>query len=156
MDEKPVHVTRDGLRNIEEELDGLRRERPEIADRIRAARDFGDITENAEYTEAKNEQGLLEGRILRLEGILRNAVLIDEEPRESGVVALGADVRIRFDDSDEEQVFSIVGAAEADPLQGKISDESPLGMALLSHRAGDEVVFESPMGSSSLQVVAVS
>jgi transcription elongation factor GreA len=156
MDEKPVHVTRDGLHSIEEELDTLLRERPEMAERIRAARDFGDIAENAEYTEAKNEQGLLEGRIQRLEAILRNAVLIEEEPREHGVVALGANVRVRFEDGEEEQVYSIVGAAEADPLEGKISDESPLGMALLSHRAGDEVVFESPMGSSTLLVMAVS
>lgn len=141
---------------MEKELDGLLRERPEIAERIRAAREFGDITENAEYIEAKNDQGLLEGRIQRLEGIVRNAVVIDEEPRESGVVALGAEVRVRFDGGEEEEVFSIVGAAEADPLQGRISDESPLGTALLSHRAGDEVDFDSPMGSSTILVVAVS
>lgn len=141
---------------MEKELDGLLRERPEIAERIRAAREFGDITENAEYIEAKNDQGLLEGRIARLEGIVRNAVLIDEEPRERGVVALGAEVRVRFDGDEEEQVFSIVGAAEADPLHGRISDESPLGMALLGHRAGDEVDFVSPMGSSTILVVAVS
>lgn len=148
MDERPVLLTKDGLRRLEEELDLLVRvRRTEVAERIRQARDFGDISENAEYTEAKNEQSLVEGRIQMLEAMIRNAVLIEDEPREAGVVAVGAAVTVEDEDGDE--TYSIVGAAEADPLRGRISNESPLGRALLGHRAGDEVEWTSPTGGTS-------
>src|SRR5262249_48754503 len=136
MDERPVLLTKGGLQQLEAELDQLVQvRRGEIAERIRAARDFGDIAENAEYTEAKNEQSLLEGRIATLEAMVRNAVVIEDEPREAGVVAVGAHVTVNTEDGDEE--YTIVGAAEADPLNGRISNESPLGRALLGHKAGD-------------------
>ena len=155
MDERPVLLTKDGLRLLEEELDQLvELRRPEIAERIRHARDFGDISENAEYTEAKNEQSLLEGRIQTLEAMIRNAVLIEDEPREDGVVTVGASVTVTDDDGDE--TYAIVGAAEADPLHGRISNESPLGRALLGHRAGDEVEWTSPSGTSRVTILAVS
>ena len=155
MDDKPVLITEAGLRKLEEEyeeLTGARRR--EVADRIRHARDFGDIAENAEYIEAKNEQSLLEGRILTLEAMLRNAVLIEEELRERGVVGVGVSVKVAGPEGDE--TYSIVGAAEADPLHGRISNESPLGRALLGHRAGDEVEWHSPMGTSRLKIVAIN
>jgi len=155
MDERPVLLTKDGLRLLEAELDelvGVRR--GEVAERIRQARDFGDIAENAEYTEAKNEQSLLEGRIMTLEAMIRNAVLIEDEPRESGVVAVGASVTVSTEDGDE--TYSIVGAAEADPLHGRISNESPLGRALMGHRAGDEVEWTSPSGTSAVRILTVS
>ncbi len=155
MDERPVLLTKDGLRLLEAELDelvGVRR--AEVAERIRQARDFGDIAENAEYTEAKNEQSLLEGRIMTLEAMIRNAVLIEDEPRESGVVAFGATVTVSTEDGDE--TYSIVGAAEADPLHGRISNESPLGRALMGHRAGDEVEWTSPSGTSTVRILTVS
>lgn len=161
MDEKAVPLTRDGLRRIEEELSDLvQHRRPEIAERIKTAREFGDISENAEYTEAKNEQSLIEGRIQTLEVMVRNAALIEEEPREKGVVELGAEVVVAFVDgedgeNDGEETYRIVGAAEADPLQGRISTESPLGNALLGHRAGDEVEWDSPSGEAQLRVVRV-
>jgi transcription elongation factor GreA len=128
--------------------------RAEVAERIRQARDFGDIAENAEYTEAKNEQSLVEGRIQTLEAMVRNAVLIEEESRERGVVAVGAEVNVSSEEGEER--YSIVGAAEADPLNGRISNESPLGRALLGHKAGDEVEWTSPIGTSRVKILSVS
>ena len=155
MDERPVLLTKEGLRQLEAELDQLVSvRRGEVAERIRQARDFGDIAENAEYTEAKNEQSLLEGRIQTLEAMVRNAVVIEDEPREAGVVAVGARVTVSTEDGDE--TYSIVGAAEADPLHGRISNESPLGRALLGHRAGDEVEWSSPSGTSQVKILSVS
>jgi transcription elongation factor GreA len=156
MDDRPVLLTKEGLRQLEVELDQLVQERrPEIAERIRQARDFGDISENAEYTEAKNEQSLVEGRIQTLEVMIRNAVVIEDEPREEGVVAVGASVTVSTDDGDE--TYAIVGAAEADPLRGRISNESPLGRALLGHRAGEEVEWATPNGSTStVKILSVS
>ena len=155
MDEKPVLLTKEGLRALEDELDQLVSvRRSEVAERIRQARDFGDIAENAEYTEAKNEQSLVEGRIQTLEAMVRNAVVIEEEPRERGVVAVGAQVKVSSDEGEE--TYAIVGAAEADPLAGKISNESPLGRALLGHKAGDEVEWTSPIGTSRVKILAVS
>jgi transcription elongation factor GreA len=155
MDERPVLLTKEGLRQLEVELDhlvGVRRS--EIAERIRQARDFGDIAENAEYTEAKNEQGLVEGRIQTLEVMVRNAVVIEDEPREAGVVGVGASVTVTTGDGDE--TYAVVGAAEADPLRGRISNESPLGRALLGHRAGEEVEWTSPSGTSRVKILSVS
>ena len=155
MDQKPVLLTKDGLRQLEDELQELVSvRRGEVAERIRHARDFGDISENAEYTEAKNEQSLVEGRIMTLEAMVRNAVLIEEGEREKGVVAVGARVAVRSDDGDES--YEIVGAAEADPLRGRISNESPLGRALLGHRAGEEVEWSSPIGTSRVKIVSVN
>jgi transcription elongation factor GreA len=154
MDERPVLLTKEGLQQLESELEQLVQvRRGEIAERIRAARDFGDIAENAEYTEAKNEQSLVEGRIQTLEAMVRNAVVIEDEPREAGVVAVGASVTVRTEDGDE--TYTIVGAAEADPLKGRISNESPLGRALLGHRAGDAVAWTSPSGTSQVEVLSV-
>src|SRR2546423_8826280 len=156
MDERPVLLTKEGLRQLEAELEQLVTvRRLEVAERIRAARDFGDIAENAEYIEAKNEQSLLEGRIQTLEGMIRMAVLIEDEKRASGVVAVGASVKVRSEDGDES--YAIVGPAEADPLAGRISNESPLGQALLGHRAGDEGEWTSPTGCTSrVKIVKVS
>jgi transcription elongation factor GreA len=157
MEDKPVLISKEGLRKLEEELDHLVNvRRPQVAERIRAARDFGDIAENAEYTEAKNEQGLVEGRILTVEALLRNATLIEEEPRlGKGVVGVGVKVKVSSDDGEES--YAIVGAAEADPLEGKISNESPLGRALLGHKAGDEVEWTMPNGQASrVKILKVS
>lgn len=155
MDERPVLLTKEGLRQLEEELDQLVRvRRGEVAERIRQSRDFGDITENAEYAEAKNEQSLVEGRIQTLEGMIRNAVVIEDEPREKGVVGVGAKVTVATDEGEE--TYDIVGPAEADPRIGRISNESPLGRALLGHRAGEEVEWTSPSGTSRVKILAVS
>lgn len=154
MDDKPVLLTPQGLRLLESELEELTTtRRTEVAERIRQARDFGDISENAEYTEAKNEQSLVEGRILTLEAMVRNAVLIDEGPHPDGVVAVGTTVAIDAGDGSER--YEIVGAAEADPLNGRISNESPLGRALLGHRVGDEIEWSGPAGSSRVKILSV-
>jgi transcription elongation factor GreA len=155
MEDKPVLLTKEGLQALEEELEQLVNvRRADVAERIRQARDFGDIAENAEYTEAKNEQSLLEGRIQTLEAMVRNAVMIEEEKRERGVVAAGAEVKVSSEEGEE--TYSIVGAAEADPLNGRISNESPLGRALLGHKAGDEVEWTSPIGTSRVKILAVT
>lgn len=153
MEDKPVLLTPEGLLALERELEQLTSvRRTEVAERIRQAREFGDIAENSEYTEAKNEQGLLEGRILTLESMLRHAVLIEAEHR-SGVVAIGTTVAVSSEDGDER--YEIVGAAEADPLRGRISNESPLGRALLGHRAGDDVDWSGPIGTSRVRITSV-
>jgi transcription elongation factor GreA len=155
VEDKPVLLTKEGLQALEEELEQLvNGRRPEVAERIRQARDFGDIAENAEYTEAKNEQSLVEGRIQTLEAMVRNAVMIEEANRERGVVAAGAEVKVSSDEGEE--TYSIVGAAEADPLNGRISNESPLGRALLGHKAGDEVEWTSPIGTSRVKILTVT
>jgi transcription elongation factor GreA len=155
VEDKPVLLTKDGLQALEEELEQLvNMRRAEVAERIRQARDFGDIAENAEYTEAKNEQSLVEGRIQTLEAMVRNAVMIEEKNRERGVVAAGAEVKVSSEEGEE--TYSIVGAAEADPLNGRISNESPLGRALLGHKAGDEVEWTSPIGTSRVKILSVT
>lgn len=155
MEERPVLLTKEGLRQLEDELRQLVDvRRSEVADRIRQARDFGDISENAEYAEAKNEQSLVEGRIQTLEAMIRNAVVIEDEPRQAGVVGVGARVTVSTDDGNE--TYAIVGAAEADPLRGRISNESPLGRALMGHQAGDEVEWSSPIGTSRVRILSVS
>jgi transcription elongation factor GreA len=155
MEDKPVLLTKEGLQALEEELEQLVNvRRADVAERIRQARDFGDIAENAEYTEAKNEQSLLEGRIQTLEAMVRNAVMIEEENRERGVAAAGAEVKVSSEEGEE--TYSIVGAAEADPLNGRISNESPLGRALLGHKAGDEVEWTSPIGTSRVKILSVT
>jgi transcription elongation factor GreA len=151
--DKPVLLTKEGLAKLERELEELRTvRRSEVAERIKYAKDFGDISENAEYEDAKNEQGMLEGRILVLENMIRNAVII-EEGGESGEVAVGSAVDVK--DEFGTQSFTIVGPAEVDVAQGRISMESPVGKALLGHRVGDNVEVQSPGGVRSLKIVKV-
>jgi len=149
-----VHITPEGLeavRKEHEELIGVRR--PAIAAKIKAAREFGDLSENFEYHAAKNEQGFMEARINELETILKNHVLI-EDRRTPGLVAMGSTVRFREDGEDEEK-YRIVGPAEADPKAGRVSYESALGKALIGHRVGDEVEVSTPNGSYRVRVVGV-
>jgi transcription elongation factor GreA len=151
--DKPVLLTKEGLDKLQIELDELRTvRRPEIAERIKYAKDFGDITENAEYEDAKNEQGMLEGRILTLEMMVRNAVII-EQAEVGGVVQVGSTVEVK--DEDGTVAFTIVGPAEVDVTSGRISMESPVGKALLGRRIGDRVEVQSPGGTRQLQVVAL-
>ncbi|HEV2953308.1 MAG TPA: transcription elongation factor GreA, partial [Candidatus Dormibacteraeota bacterium] len=143
MDDKPVLLTTSGLHKLELEHERLTSTgRDEVAERIRVSRDFGDINENAEYIEAKNDQSLLEGRIQALEHMIRNAVIIEGVERTAGIVEIGASVSVSSEEGEEK--YDIVGPAEADPMAGRISNESPLGRALLGHRPGDEVHWDSP------------
>src|SRR5439155_9431363 len=151
--DKPVLLTRDGLAKLERELAELRTTgRSEIAERIKYAKDFGDISENAEYDDAKNDQGMLEGRILVLENMLRNAVII-EEGAGNGTVGVGSAVEVK--DEFGKQSFTIVGPAEVDVAEGRISMESPVGKALLGHKVGDQVEVQSPGGTRKLKIVKI-
>lgn len=155
MQEKPVFLTQEGLTRLEAELETLRTvKRAEIAERIKYARDFGDISENSEYEDAKNEQGMIEGRILVLETTIRNATLIEEQGEGDGNVRLGSVVEVK--DEFGKQSFTIVGPAEVDVAGGKISMESPVGKAVFGRKQGDEVQIQSPSGSRKLKILKVS
>ena len=153
MQDRPVLISREGLDRLQAELDALRTtRRAEIAERISYAKDFGEIAENAEYEDAKNEQGMVEGRILVLEKMIRNAVLIEEGPS-GGHVVVGSVVTV--EDESGKQTFTIVGPAEADPSGGRISLESPVGRALMGRRKGDVVEVSTPGGGRALKITKI-
>ena len=137
MIKKNISLTAEGKKELEKELDELIKGRPAIAERIATARAFGDLSENEEYSSARNEQKIAEGRILEIQDILKNAKIIKSGKK--NVVALGATVVL--DMGGREVAYSLVGATEANPLEGKISDASPIGKAVLGHKTGDEVDF---------------
>ena len=146
--EKEVFLTKEGYKKLEEELDTLKTvTRREIADKIKVARGFGDLSENAEYDEAKNEQASIEERILKIEDMLANVKIIDDQKIDKNTVSIGStiiieDVAKKFG----EEEYRIVGSAESDPLEGKISNESPVGIAALGKRKGDIIEVETPSG----------
>ena len=155
MDDAGRHISPAGLAALEAELNELETEgRREIAERIKTARDFGDLSENAEYHDAKNAQAHLETKILRLRQLRDNAVVV-EPGGASGEVALGAVVKVRDLDSGREAEHTIVSAAESDPSSGRLSIDSPLGRALTGARVGDEVTFDAPRGQRRLEIVAI-
>lgn len=154
MSEQVTYLTREGLKKLEEELDHLRTvRRLEVADRLHQAMEDGELIENAEYEAAKNEQAFVEGRILTIEMLLSEAVIIEEEGP-SNQVRVGAKVTVREDGSKPEQ-YTIVGAAEANPAKGLISNKSPLGRALLGRKVGDEIKVSAPAGVLSFKVVKI-
>ena len=155
MSEQQTFLTREGLKKLEEELGHLRTiRRAQVAERLHDAQEDGELIENAEYEDAKNEQAFVEGRILALEPMLSNAVIIQDGGPE-GVVSLGSKVTIRESGGGRPEIYQLVGAAEANPKQGRISNESPLGKALLGRRVGDEVKVNAPAGTISFRVVAI-
>ena len=157
MAEKQVFLTAEGLVKIEEELNELKSvKRKEIAERIKVALNFGDISENSEYDQAKNEQAQLEERIAKLEMILRNAKLIDDEDITTDVVSIGSKVTVKDLEYDEEMEYTIVGSAEADPYEGRISNESPLGSALLGYKIGEIVEVNVPDGVIKYEIVNIA
>lgn len=152
--DKPVPISADGLKKLESELEELRTvKRQEVADRIHAAMQFGDYSENSELEQAKNDQAFLEGRILTLEQMVKNAVLINENGHHDKV-EIGSHVKLDLEGETVEYV--IVGPAEAAPAEGRISNESPVGKALLGHRKGDTVSVTVPKGPVQMKVLAVS
>lgn len=154
MSEQVTYLTREGLKKLEEELEYLRTvRRLEVAERLHQAMEDGELIENAEYEAAKNEQAFVEGRILTIETLLSEAVIIEEEGP-SNNVRVGAKVTVREDGSKPEQ-YTIVGAAEANPAKGLISNESPLGRALLGRKVGDEIKVSAPAGVLSFKVVKI-
>lgn len=153
MAEKDVFLTHAGLEKLEKELEDAKIiKRKEIAERIRTALDFGDISENSEYDQAKNEQAKLEERIAKIEAILRNAKLIEDEDISTEIVGIGSKVLVLDVEYDEEMEYTIVGSAEANPYEGKISNESPVGKALLGSKAGDTVDVQVPDGLIKYQI----
>ena len=157
MAEKDVFLTAEGLNKLENELDELKTvRRKEIAERIKQALAFGDISENSEYDEAKNEQAQLEEKIAKLEMILRNARLIDREEISTDVVSIGSKVMVKDLEYDEEMEYTIVGSAEADPYEGKISNESPVGSALLGKKQEEIVEVRVPDGLIKYQILSIT
>jgi transcription elongation factor GreA len=144
VNNKPTYVSREGLEKLRAELDEtITVKRPEVAARISEAKEHGDLSENAEYEEAKNEQAFVEGRIAELEHKIKSAVIIDEE-RSSDHVSIGATVEVESEDGPI--TFTIVGSTEARPADGRISNESPVGRALLGKQVGEKVVVKVPAG----------
>jgi transcription elongation factor GreA len=144
---REVILTQEGLDRLKEELDFLATDkRREVAERIKEAREFGDIAENAEYDDAKNEQAMLEQRIAQLEDKLRSAQVIDAKDVSTDVVGLGTIVHVKDEKTGKSQKFTIVGSAEANPAEAKLSNESPVGRALLGHKRNDVVSVPVPKG----------
>jgi transcription elongation factor GreA len=155
MAEKPIFLTPEGRAKLEAELEQLKTvRRAEVAERIHAAKEEGDIMENSAYDEAKNEQAFVEGRILTIEQMLKNAVRIDET-RTSDSVRIGSYVAVVERGGDDDEMYQIVGSAEADPTRGRISNESPVGRALLGKRIGDEVQVKIPDGVRHLKITEI-
>jgi transcription elongation factor GreA len=146
---REVVLTREGFERLKLEIEEMRTvRRREIAERIKEAREFGDISENAEYDHAKNEQAMLEARIAQLEDKLRKATVIDESQVDADIVSIGSRVRVKDQKSVQSAAYQIVGSAEADPSESKLSNESPVGSALLGHKRGDVVTVSVPRGPS--------
>ena len=156
MVERQELLTQEGYNKLEEELEYLKTvKRKEVAERLKVAISFGDLSENAEYDEAKNEQAKLEEQILKLDEKLRKAVIIDESQIDLDIVTVGSIVKLHDFDFDEEIEYSIVGSAEADPFEGKISNESPVGKALLGARVGEVVEVQLPDGTNKFKVLDI-
>lgn len=156
VSEKEVLLTPAGLQKLEEELEQLKTvKRREVAERIKVAISYGDISENSEYEDAKNEQAFVEGRIITLEKMLRNARIIHEDDVDTGVVSIGSTVKLRDIEFKEDVEFHIVGSAESDPADNKISNESPVGKALLGKSVGSMVEVSVPAGMIQYEVLEI-
>lgn len=154
---KEVVISYKKLKELEAELEYLKTEkRKEVSEKIKVARGFGDLSENAEYDEAKKEQGEVEVKIVQLEKMLKSAKVIDEDEIDTSKVTLGTKVKIFDIDMDEEDEYEIVGSTEANPAENRISDESPLGIALIGAVPGETVTVKSPNGEYEVKVISIS
>ncbi|MCI9413960.1 MAG: transcription elongation factor GreA [Clostridiales bacterium] len=154
---KQTVVTDEGLKRLESELEELKTvKRKEIAEKIKVALSFGDLSENSEYDEAKNEQAIIEGRIAEIEAQLKNVRILDENELNNETVHIGSTVRVKNEDTGKELTYRIVGSTESDPLEGKISDESPVGKAVFGRGVGDTVEAETPAGTVNLTILEIS
>jgi len=157
MAEKKTVLTLEGLKKLEEELLELKVvRRKDVAGKIKEARGQGDLSENAEYDAAKEEQAEIETRIALIEKMLRNAEVIDDEELDGETVGIGSTVKVLDMEFNEEVEYTIVGSTEADPIGGRISNESPLGVALLSRKCGETVVVDAPQGPIKYQILGIS
>ena len=151
-----ITVTKEGLEKLNSELDYLKNvKRIEVQEALRIARGFGDLSENSEYDEAKDEQAKVESRISELEEMLKTAVVISEDQIRTDVVNVGTTVRIYNEKWDEEVEYTIVGSTEAAPLQNRISDKSPIGKAIIGHGAGETVVVDTPAGHANVKILSI-
>ena len=156
MDNKQVKLTEDGLKQLEEELEYLKtKKRKEVSEKIKVALGFGDLSENSEYDEAKNEQAQVEARIVSVENMLKNAIVIDESERDTSKVELGATVTIHDIEFDEDITYKIVGFTEADPDEGRLSDESPLGKSLMGKAEGEMIDVDAPAGVIQYKILKI-
>ena len=152
---KDVYLTQQGYDEIKKELDYLKLEkRPEVINALKDARALGDLSENAEYDAARNEQAEVEGKIAELEAMLEKAIIIKEVATDK--VSIGTTVKIKYVEDDDTEVYSIVGSKEADPFTNKISNESPIARAILGHKVGETVSVDSPNGKYDVKVVSIS
>ena len=157
MSEQDVILTREGLEQLEQELEHLRTvKRTEEKERLKEAIALGDLSENSEYDDAKNEQAFMEGRILELEKMIRNAKIIEEGEQQEGAITVGSLVTVKDIEFDEITEYRLVGTVEADPMNNRISNESPVGRALLGHKAGEIIDVEVPAGIIQLEIVSIS
>jgi transcription elongation factor GreA len=156
MAEKETILTQEGLKHLEEELENLKSvKRREVAERIKVAIGYGDISENSEYEDAKNEQAFIEGRIITLEKMLRNARIINDDEVDTNTVSIGSKVVLVDLEYGDEMEYSIVGTAESDPTAHKISNESPVGKAILGKQKGDEIEVAAPVGAIKYKIVDI-
>jgi transcription elongation factor GreA len=156
MVEKQFPMTKEGKEKLEKELEELKTvKRKEVVERIKIARSFGDLSENSEYDSAKDEQAFVEGRIATIEKMLRNSVIIEDDKGAGDTVSLGKTVTfVELPDGDEE-TYTIVGSAESDPFEGKISNDSPIARSVLGKKIGDEVTVQTPGGDMNVKIIAV-
>ena len=154
---KAIKISEEGLKKLQDELENLKTVgRADIAEKIKIARGYGDLSENSEYDEAKNEQAKIEARIVEIESMLKNVEIISDIKGAAKTVVVGVKVKIYDEEFDEECEYKIVGSTEADPMNNKISDESPIGKAMMGKKVGDEVIAETPGGEMKLKILAIS
>lgn len=157
MPEKKVVLTYEGLKKMEEELEELKIvKRKEVAGKIKEARGQGDLSENAEYDSAKEEQAEIEARIVTLEKMLRNAEVIDDDDVSSDIISVGCKVKLYDVEYSEEVEYVIVGSAEANPMEGRISNESPVGEGLLNHGVGETITIDAPSGAVAYKILEIN
>ncbi len=155
MADKPIFLTPEGRKKLEQELDYLRNvKRAEVAEAIHSAKEEGDIMENSAYDAAKEQQAFVEGKIMSLEQMLKNSVMIDPN-RTTDAVAIGCTVKVVERGSKSEEIYQIVGSAEADPTKGRISNESPVGRSLMGKKKGDDIGVKTPAGDRHLKIVEI-
>ncbi|MFA5270308.1 MAG: transcription elongation factor GreA [Patescibacteria group bacterium] len=153
MTQQDLYISRAGLEELKQELSNLLEERKEITAKIKEAREFGDLSENAEYQEAKTKQSFVEGRIVEIEAMLKVAKVIDDNNRVNGRIALGSTVKVQV--NGDAKTFVITGSNESNPAEGKISNESPIGRALMGQKKGDKVDVITPDGTKTYTIIEV-
>ncbi len=154
-EEKKVYLTQEGIDELKKQLDELKNvKRPEVINALKEARALGDLSENAEYDAARTEQALVEGKIAEIEAMLENVVVIKEKNTES--VDIGTNVKLKYVDDNETDIYTICGSKEVDPFNNKISNESPIAQAIMHHRVGDIVTVLSPNGQYNVQILEIS